>query len=52
MSKKVVVVGVAALVGVAFAVTAYAAGGGPAMGPAGTVAQKSFQGYYDGHKDA
>ena len=51
MSKKVVVVGVATLATVAFAVTAYAGGGGPAMGPAGTAAQKSFQGYYDGHKD-
>ena len=39
------------LAAIAFAVTAYAAGGGPAMGPAGTVSQKSFQGYYDGHKD-
>jgi hypothetical protein len=51
VSKKVVVAGVATLAAVAFAVTAYAAGGGPAMGPAGTVSQKSFQGYYDGHKD-
>jgi hypothetical protein len=51
MSKKVVAAGVAALAAVALAVTAYAGGGGPAMGPAGTVAQKSFQGYYDGHKD-
>ncbi len=51
MSKKVVVAGVATLAAVAFAVTAYAGGGGPAMGPAGTVSQKSFQGYYDGHKD-
>jgi len=51
VSKKVVVAGVATLAAVAFAVTAYAAGGGPAMGPAGTTAQKSFQGYYDGHKD-
>ncbi len=51
MSKKVIVTGVSALAAVAFAVTAYAAGGGPAMGPAGTVSQKSFQGYYDGHKD-
>ena len=51
MPKKFLVAGVATLAAVAFAVTAYAAGGGPAMGPAGTVAQKSFQGYYDGHKD-
>ena len=51
MSKNLVVGGTAALAAVAFAVTAYATGGGPAMGPAGTVAEKSFQGYYDGHKD-
>ena len=51
MSKKVVVVAAATLAAVAFAVTAFAGGGGPTMGPAGTVAQKSFQGYYDGHKD-
>jgi hypothetical protein len=51
MPKKFLVAGVATVAAVAFAVTAYAAGGEPAMGPAGTVAQKSFQGYYDGHKD-
>jgi hypothetical protein len=51
MPKKLAAAGVATLAAVAFAVTAYAAGGGPAMGPAGTVSQKSFQGYYDGHKD-
>ena len=51
MSKNVVLVGAATLAAVAFAVTAYAGGGGPAMGPAVTVAQKSFKGYYDGHKD-
>ena len=51
MSKKVVAVGAAALAAATVAAVAYAAGGGPAMGPAGTVAQKSFQGYYDGHKD-
>lgn len=51
MPKKFLVAGVATIAAVAFAVTAYAAGGGPAMGPAATIAQKSFQGYYDGHKD-
>ncbi len=51
MSKNVVFTGLASLAAAALAVTAYAAGGGPAMGPAGTVSQKSFQGYYDGHKD-
>src|SRR5712691_5318309 len=31
---------------------AYAAvASGPVMGPAGTTTEKSFQGYYDGHKD-
>ena len=51
MSKKVAVTAAVAVATVAFVVTAYAAGGGPAMGPAGTVSEKSFQGYYDGHKD-
>jgi hypothetical protein len=51
MPKKFLVTGVVSLAAVAFAVTAYAAGGEPVMGPAGTIAQKSFQGYYDGHKD-
>ena len=51
MSRRVVAVGVAMVAVVAFAVTAYAAGGPMMMGPAGTVSQISFQGYYDGHKD-
>jgi hypothetical protein len=40
-------------VGVAIvcSVSAYAAGGPLMMGPARTVAQPAFQGYYDGHKD-
>src|SRR5437588_3951106 len=51
MSKKVVVTGVSTLAAVAFAVTAYAAGGPLMMGPSHTISQPSFQGYYDGHKD-
>jgi len=51
MSKKLVCAGVASVAAVAFAVTAYAAGGPMMMGPAGTVSQTSFQGFYDGHKD-
>ena len=51
MSKKVAIAGVAAVAAVAFAVSAYAAGGEPIMGPAGTSTQTSWQGYYDGHKD-
>ena len=51
MSRRVVAAGVAMVAVVAFAVTAYAAGGPMMMGPAGTVSQISFQGYYDGHKD-
>jgi hypothetical protein len=39
------------LIAVAIAASAYAAVGGPRMGPAKTIAQPSFQGYYDGHKD-
>jgi hypothetical protein len=38
------------LAAVAFAVSAYAAGG-PMMGSAKPIKQPSFQGYYDGHKD-
>ena len=51
MSKRIVVASVAAVAAVAFAVTAYAAGGEPMMGPAGTTVVTSWQGYYDGHKD-
>ena len=51
MSRRVVAAGVAMVAVVAFAVTAYAAGGPMMMGPAGTISQISFQGYYDGHKD-
>jgi hypothetical protein len=51
MSKTVAGASVAMLAAVAFAVSAYAAGGPMMMGPASTIAQKSFQGYYDGHKD-
>jgi hypothetical protein len=49
---KVAVPGVSALAAVAFAVAAYAAGGPMMMmGPSHRIAQPSFQGYYDGHKD-
>jgi len=51
MPKKLVVGGLSALAVIAVAVGAYAAGGPMMMGPAGTTAQRSFQGYYDGHKD-
>jgi len=51
VSKTVTGASVAMLVAVAFAVSAYAAGGPMMMGPVSTIAQKSFQGYYDGHKD-
>lgn len=51
MSKKLVVASTVAVTAVAFAVTAYAAGGELIMGPAGMTAVTSWQGYYDGHKD-
>lgn len=51
MAKKLVIGCCAALAAVAVGVAAYAAGGPMMMGPAGTTAQQSFQGYYDGHKD-
>jgi ABC-type oligopeptide transport system substrate-binding subunit len=46
-TKTMLVAG--ALMAAASAAAALAAGGGPAMGPAGTIAQKSFTGFYDGH---
>lgn len=49
MTKKAGLTGVLLLAAVAFAVTAYA--GGQMMGPAHTIAQPAFLGYYDGHKD-
>ena len=51
MSKRGVLSGVLVLAGAVSAVAAYAAGGEPKMGPAATVVQTSFQGFYDGHKD-
>jgi hypothetical protein len=50
MPKKVAFIGTAVLAAVAFAVSAYAAGG-PMMGSPKPIKQPSFQGYYDGHKD-
>ena len=50
MSKNVVVAG-AILAALAVTVGAYAAGGQMMMGPSRTIAQPSFKGYYDGHKD-
>jgi hypothetical protein len=50
MQKKVAFIGTAVLAAVAFAVSAYAAGG-PMMGSPKPITQPSFQGYYDGHKD-
>src|SRR5438093_13666952 len=51
MPKKLVVGGATALTVIAVSVAAYAAGGPMMMGAAHTIAQPSFQGYYDGHKD-
>jgi hypothetical protein len=52
MSRRFMLVALAALTATTFAVVAYAATSkGPAMGPAMTISQKAFQGYYDGHKD-
>jgi hypothetical protein len=49
--SKFVIGAVISAAAVAFAVTAYAAGGPMMMGPSHTIKQPSFQGYYDGHKD-
>ena len=51
MSKKVALIGTALVATVAFAVSAYAAGGPMMMGSPRTIKQASFLGYYDGHKD-
>jgi hypothetical protein len=51
MPKKVGFLGTAVLAAVAFALSAYAAGGPMMMGSAKPIKQPSFQGYYDGHKD-
>jgi hypothetical protein len=51
MPKKVGFLGTAVLAAVAFAVSAYAAGGPMMMGSSKPIKQPSFQGYYDGHKD-
>jgi len=51
MSRRVVLMGIPVIAAVALAVSAYAAAGEPIMGPPGTIAQKSFHGFYDGHKD-
>jgi len=49
--RKHLVLGAAVAGAAVSAVTAFASMGGPAMGPERTTAQKSFVGYYDGHKD-
>ena len=51
MPRKLMICSSAALASITFAVSAHAAGGPMMMGPAGTTTQRSFQGYYDGHKD-
>jgi hypothetical protein len=51
MSKKLLLGTGVVVVAALFALAARGAMGGPAMGPAHTTSQKSFVGYYDGHKD-
>jgi hypothetical protein len=51
MSARLVLAGGIALATITVTVAAYAAGGPMMMGPTHTIAQPSFQGYYDGHKD-
>ena len=51
MPKMVGFLGTAVLAAVAFALSAYAAGGPMMMGSSKPIKQPSFQGYYDGHKD-
>jgi hypothetical protein len=51
MSKPIIAGAVSAVATAAFVVSAVAGGGGMMMGPSHTIAQSSFKGYYDGHKD-
>jgi len=51
MPRMATVTGAFALIAVVSAVTAFAMGGPLMMGSAHTIAQASFQGYYDGHLD-
>lgn len=51
MPKKIVVMGAAMLVAVAFSVAAFAAGGALPLGPLTRAPQPTYKGYYDGHKD-
>jgi hypothetical protein len=50
MTKRIVAAAVGAVIAAAFAVSAFATGGGM-MGPSHTIRQLAFKGYYDGHKD-
>jgi hypothetical protein len=49
--SRIAVVAALTLVALAATVGAYAAAGPMMMGPSRTIAQPSFRGYYDGHKD-
>jgi len=51
MSARIVLAAGVAFATITATVTAYAAGGPMKMGPPRSIAQPSFQGYYDGHKD-
>lgn len=52
MSRRLMLIGAAAVAVAASAVAAYGAvRSGPVMGPASKIARPAFHGYYDGHKD-
>src|SRR6266581_1358753 len=51
MSKNLLLATCGMAAAALFALAAHAAMTGPVMGPAHTTSQKSFVGYYDGHKD-
>ena len=53
MPRRILVLTVLTVAVLAVAAGAYAslAGSGPKMGPASTISQAAFHGYYDGHKD-
>jgi|SRR5579872_2895921 len=53
MTRRSRVAGLVALFALASAVTAYGASSGPLLiGPSSQTKQATFEGYYDGHKDA
>ena len=51
MSRRILVCAAGAVIALAVAAGAYAAGGPIMTGPSRSIQQPSFTGYYDGHKE-